>query len=117
MTSHTFVVPTRPMAKGRPRVTKSGQVYTPQNTQKFEKAVKEAYDGPLFPESPLAVSMLLYGDRAEVTIEDIDSDKAVLTGDTDNYVKAVLDALNGVAYVDDKWVYVLHAQKFPKGAL
>ena len=34
-----------------------------------------------------------------------------LSGDIDNYAKAVLDALNGVAYNDDKQIVVLMLEK------
>lgn len=33
-------------------------------------------------------------------------------GDLDNYCKAALDALNGIAYVDDGRVFRLHAAKY-----
>ena len=31
--------------------------------------------------------------------------------DTDNLVKGVTDALNGIAYADDRYIYVLQAEK------
>ena len=34
------------------------------------------------------------------------------SGDIDNYVKAIADGLNGIAYEDDKQVTELHAFKF-----
>lgn len=34
--------------------------------------------------------------------------------DADNIAKAVLDALNGVAYADDKQVVILESRKFPR---
>jgi Holliday junction resolvase RusA-like endonuclease len=37
--------------------------------------------------------------------------KSKLTSDIDNYAKAVLDALNGVAYTDDKQVVCLYLEK------
>lgn len=33
-------------------------------------------------------------------------------GDLDNHVKAVLDALNGICFIDDRQVTEIHAQKF-----
>ena len=33
-------------------------------------------------------------------------------GDVDNFLKAVMDALNGICYVDDRQVIEVHARKF-----
>jgi Holliday junction resolvase RusA-like endonuclease len=38
-------------------------------------------------------------------------EESKLRGDVDNYVKSLLDGLNGVAYDDDKQVVNLHAYK------
>ena len=37
--------------------------------------------------------------------------KSRLTGDIDNYAKSILDALNGVAYTDDKQIVCLYLEK------
>jgi Holliday junction resolvase RusA-like endonuclease len=37
--------------------------------------------------------------------------KSKLTGDIDNYAKSILDALNGVAYADDKQIVSLYLEK------
>jgi Holliday junction resolvase RusA-like endonuclease len=37
--------------------------------------------------------------------------KSELRGDIDNYAKSVLDALNGVAFKDDKQVIILELEK------
>jgi len=34
-----------------------------------------------------------------------------LRGDTDNYLKLLLDGLNGVAFVDDKCVMIVRGEK------
>jgi Holliday junction resolvase RusA-like endonuclease len=80
---------------------------------RYEREVKDAYDGPLF-EGPLTVSIDLFVDRSEITLTEIDSEKAALAGDVDNYAKSHLDALNGVAYIDDRQVYELRVEKHPR---
>jgi Holliday junction resolvase RusA-like endonuclease len=48
----------------------------------------------------------------EITITPLDpSHTSKLRGDTDNYLKLVCDALNGVAYPDDKAVMVIRGEK------
>ena len=112
MSEHSFTVDRRPKAKGRPRSTKTGHVYTPATTREYEKAVKDAYKssgGPKF-EGPIEVNISVYKDHVDVTIKDIENESK-LRGDADNYAKSILDGLNRVAYEDDKQVHTLHVEK------
>ena len=108
-----FVVHGKPQGKARPRFSrKSGTVYTPK---------KKAY---------LDVNGLLYPDDVYIRIQV----KAVfpvptswsktkklgayegiirpaVKPDGDNILKVVMDALNGIAYVDDKQVVYCSCQK------
>lgn len=94
-------------------MTKGGTTYTPKATQEYEKAVAAAYDGPMF-EGPVSMQIDLYWESAHVRISDYESEKASLQGDVDNYAKSISDALNKVAYTDDKLVYELTVRKHPK---
>lgn len=110
--NYRFTVPNRPRAKGRPRMTRRGRVYTPKSTHEFERHVAASYGkGPTF-EGPVSVSIIFSKDKTKVYIKSIpESTKSSLTGDIDNYCKALLDGLNGVAWEDDKIVYHLKAEK------
>jgi Holliday junction resolvase RusA-like endonuclease len=113
MSEHSFTVNRRPKAKGRPRSTKTGHVYTPATTREYETAVKDAYKssgGPKFL-GPVNVNISVYKDHVDVTIKDIDDNGCKLRGDLDNYIKSILDGLNKVAYLDDKQVHELQAEK------
>ena len=107
----------RPRAKQRPRMSKRGFAYTPKTTALHEAAIAEMYKGPLFAEGDLAVRLRFVHDQIELEIERVQPNPEVeqpvkrLRGDIDNYVKSVLDALNGVAYSDDKQIVVLFAEK------
>jgi len=47
-----------------------------------------------------------------IIVERVDLDsKSKLRGDIDNYVKTILDALNGIAWVDDNQVVKVTAIK------
>jgi Holliday junction resolvase RusA-like endonuclease len=93
----SFTVPGAPVPKARPRVTKTGHTYTPKRTKDYEDEVAgcfiEAYQGarPAFPNQDVGLHVLVY-----------ESGKRY--ADVDNYLKIVSDALNGLAYTDDKQV-------------
>lgn len=112
-----------PFAKQRPRATKKGRyitIYTPRETKLYENKVKTAYN-------KIYSSKQLKGDLT-VEIEGIFSvpksipnkkAKQMLNGeiphikkpDCDNMAKVCLDALNGVAYMDDAQINTLNIYK------
>lgn len=99
---HRFTVRGHPIAKARPRFS-GKHVYTPKRTLTAQASIAEAYDGPFF-EGPVSVSCVFSKDRTVITITELEEDPSVLRGDTTNYLKTVEDALNGVAYEDDRQV-------------
>lgn len=89
-------IPGTPVPKQRPRLV-SGRVFTPSKTHAAEELIawKARAAGVRISTSDVSVTVGFHftGKRR---------------GDIDNLVKTVLDALNGVAYVDDR--QVLHLQ-------
>lgn len=92
--------------KERPRASKTGKMYTPERTRKFEASV--AAWGRDYFYKPVA-----YPVRVELTVYDKTEDAFLIEasmkgltasehGDLDNYEKAICDALNGIAWSDDK---------------
>lgn len=56
-------------------------------------------------EGEVAVHIVVDTEGTAVIVERVDLDvKTKLRGDLDNYIKTVLDALNGVAWKDDSQV-------------
>jgi Holliday junction resolvase RusA-like endonuclease len=110
MREYSFVVPIRPKVKTRPRVLKNGHTYTEKATKIYESAVSQCYSGPKF-DGQVEVSIVFKPTESVVTIRESDQVKSPLRGDVDNYGKAVLDALNGVAYDDDRQIAVLRLVK------
>lgn len=108
MNRYELTIPMRPVAKARPRSTirydKSGrpyiQTFTPTNTKEAEAVIAlhwlEKY-GQTWIEDELEVSVLFYMPNKQ-------------RGDLDNYIKTVSDALNNVAYKDDKQIIKLYSQ-------
>nr|DAM12768.1 MAG TPA: Endodeoxyribonuclease RusA [Caudoviricetes sp.] len=118
-----FVVEGEPQGKARPRFSRrSGTVYTPAKTAKYEKEIRQAFldaGGKMIPAgSYVAVTVDAYFSipksytkrkRLECEHNIKRPDKKP---DIDNVVKVVLDALNKVAYEDDKQVIGVICRKW-----
>ena len=126
-----FTVPGEPQSKARPRFYHNGkfvQTYTPEKTVNYENLVKLAWmqraeepfseairklDGAIRAEIvaffpiPKSASKKKHAQMADGKIRPITVKK-----DLDNVCKAVLDALNGIAYDDDRQVVEILAYKF-----
>lgn len=116
----TFTVPGEPQGKARPRFDSvRHRTYTPIKTKHYEELIAECYQlagGHLFDEPVLVRVLACYG----VPVSISKKRRELLLGqgeavkrkpDLDNVVKAVLDALNLIAYNDDKQVVSLIAAK------
>lgn len=95
-------------AKERPRKGAGGRFYTPKDTVEFEKKValwgKRHFEAPV--NYPLWVALTIYDETFDEELIDLAFyDLTHSThGDVDNYAKAILDALNHVAWRDDKQI-------------
>jgi crossover junction endodeoxyribonuclease RusA len=91
----TMSLPGDPMAKARPRVTKTGHAYTPEHTRAAERAIvaqaQMAMDGDAPLDRPVGIAVDFYCATKRRT-------------DGDNMLKLVTDALNGVVYEDDSLI-------------
>jgi len=93
-------------------MTRSGHAYTPAKTRAFEDKLKQAYaeaplPGPM--EGPLNVHVILYLEKPKASKG---REFPSVRPDLDNYVKAILDAADGIIWKDDGQICVLHAHKF-----
>lgn len=85
-------------------MTRRGKAFTPQRTKDAEARLAEQYDGPKF-DGEVGIDICLNKDSIIIDIWDLDYEaQKTLRGDADNYAKTVLDALNGVAWEDDRQV-------------
>lgn len=120
-----FIIEGKPQGKARPRFSrKSGTVYTPSKTKQYEKAIRTALLNRLYeeledydPAGYISIKVDAYfpvpkswnkAKKASALAGDI---YPTSKPDIDNIQKAVLDALNGVAYEDDKQVVRIVATK------
>lgn len=116
-----FTVPGKPFGKARPRKGKFG-IYNPKENVAYEKKITEAYINTLghIPEptdKPVWINIEAHYPIPKQTPKK--KRELMLAGkmlplirpDGDNIVKSVLDALNGVAYFDDKQVVLIRVNK------
>ena len=118
-----ITIPGKPVGKARPRFRRAGFkviTYTPDESKKYEKEVARIYKqsiGVLYTDITLRVRIL-----AKFPIPESWSKKnkdRALKGeikpnkkrDLGNIARIILDALNGVAYTDDKQVTSLEIEK------
>jgi Holliday junction resolvase RusA-like endonuclease len=116
-----IIIGGEPVAKGRPRATRRGFVYTPAATRKYEAhgrlAAQLAMDGR--PPITVPVSTKIVIDLPVPTSWSSKRRNAALRGDicptsrpdADNYIKAALDAINEIVVTDDSLVVELVATK------
>lgn len=116
----SFIIPGAPKGKGRPRVTRHG-TYTPKATVEWENYIKNCYRQQCpdiyFGEESIKISAVAYVTplkkykKAETKAALANEFHPSSKPDTDNIMKGVLDALNGVAFSDDRYIYDLHIIK------
>lgn len=105
--------------KARPRFSKYGHVYTTPKTRAYEKIVKTTAIDNNVPciTTALKIKIMVYKSIpksfSKVKRKQANEGKIfpVVKPDIDNYVKSVLDGLNGVLFVDDKQIVDFRAVK------
>lgn len=117
----SFVVDGEPVAKARPRLSRHG-VYTPKKTSDYEKriaaACRTAIRDMQLLECAIALHIRAYFKPAASTpkyklpLMDSGDIRPTKKPDADNVAKAICDALNGIAWIDDSQVVTLAVEKF-----
>lgn len=118
---YTLTLPGKPVAKGRPKFTKTGHAYTPGKTRGAEAVLREAfqwqYPRHIALAGPVRMTVIFYmpipegmkkADRIAAEAEQLWHTKKP---DADNMLKLVTDALNGLAFWDDSQICDVRAKK------
>ena len=124
MTSISFTIPGKPVAKGRPRASSAGgfaKMYADKKTAIYENLVRlkaevEMNGAPPFT-GPIIFEVVAYVQIPVSKTKKIQ--EAMRTGlmhptgksDLDNYVKSCSDGCNAVVFADDAQIVELHAKK------
>ena len=111
-----ITIPGRPVPKGRPRISYRGRsviLYTPPETENYEKGVaragKEACESPAT--GPVEMEIAVYfNTQTKVYTKGGRRRLGTLPG-LDNCVKSIVDGLKKVAYVDDRQVTRILAER------
>ena len=118
-----FTIP-QVSGKGRPRFARQGtfvKTYTDSKTLTYEKSIQTYAKQAMGSTSPLIGAVAAYlhigipippsysKTRQKACIEGLE--RPTKKPDIDNIVKAVLDGMNGIVYLDDKQVVDLHLTK------
>lgn len=118
-----FTIPGKPTGKGRPRFSRYGHTYTPEQTTNYENLVKVCFKQAYPRAEPFPQKIELCADiKAYYPIPASTSKikkqkmkdgvyKPTVKPDVDNVTKIILDSLNGIAYHDDAQIVVLRAEK------
>lgn len=115
MTSVSFTVEGKPKGKARHRTTRSGHTYTPAATKAAEREIAWTFR-KVAGRCPIMTGAVALNVEAVFRVpkawswrmrEEALEGKIPFTGkpDADNILKLVMDALNGVAWVDDSQVH------------
>lgn len=113
-------VPVTPVGKARPRMTKTGHVYTPSKTKDFEALIAMCWEtqtncGKVPGRTPICAFVEarfpIPKSATKKRRERLKSAPHTKKPDADNVAKACLDALNHIAYDDDSGIFLLVVNK------
>ena len=112
--TYTFVIPGKPVAKGRPKFAKPGikaRVYTPDATRQWERGakliIKAAMRGKPLLEGAVKADFELYMPKPKRLKRKYPTTKP----DATNTIKAAEDAMNGIVFIDDAQITRITAFK------
>lgn len=111
----SFIVPIKPIAKERPRVTKRygfARTYTPAKTANYEKLFRNYADQAMSKENlipsnvPVKVSISFVFKKPKKPAYHVPT-----KSDLDNLLKSAMDAMNGICWIDDRLIFHIDADK------
>lgn len=116
---YNFTINGECVPKARPRFSKYGHVYTTPKTRAYEKIVKTTAIDKNVPciTTALKIKIMVYKSipksfsKEKRRLAESGKILPVVKPDIDNYVKAVLDGLNGILFLDDKQICDLSVGK------
>ncbi len=114
-----ITIPGRPIGKERPRLSMRGRtavIYTPEHTRAYEETVgicaRTAYHRPLKGWLKVIIRAYLDPERRQKYMKKsgVISSTKMRVPDLDNVIKAILDGMSKIVYVDDQQVKQIVAE-------
>lgn len=115
-----LTVPGEPMGKARARMTRAGIMYTPKKTVNYETLIRELFivkypdfhplDGPVRMDLSAWLKIPKTSKKKTEAME-AGEIRPTKKPDMSNILKAVEDALNTLAYLDDKQIVEIEIEK------
>ena len=112
--TQTFKI--NPVPASRPRVSR-WSTYYPKKYTKFKKDMEaltsemETTPSEKLVSVELEFGIMIQKSWSKKKREELNNTYCSNNSDIDNYIKAILDSLNGIVYIDDKQVVELFAKK------
>lgn len=119
-----IVIPIDPVAQGRPRITVRGgypHAYDPPKSRQYKHEIqhylKTQYPDMTPSSRPLVITLRFYRSvpKSFSKKKKEAAEEAVLVPvtkpDLDNYIKGMLDAMNGILWEDDRQIVGIYASK------
>lgn len=112
--THRFNI--NPVPASRPRVSR-WSTYYPKKYTKFKKEMEaltsemETTPSEKLVSVELEFGIMIPKSWSKKKKEELNNTYCSNNSDIDNYIKAILDSLNGIVYIDDKQVVELFAKK------
>lgn len=115
-----LTIPGEPIGKARPRMTRTGIVYTPKKTLNYETLIRELFiikypnfqpiDGPVHLHLSAWLKIPKVSKKKVAAMESGEI-RPTKKPDMSNILKSVEDALNTLAYQDDKQIVEVEIKK------
>lgn len=106
MSEHQFTYYGEVRGQARPRFSKFG-AYKPKKDKDYEQAIRDAYinsGGKNYGKSPIVLRIDIYREIPKSRPRYLRYEMDTFKPDATNVAKSVEDALNGIAYDDDKQI-------------
>lgn len=115
-----IIIETNPVSQLRPRIS-GNRMYDPKKVRDYKKYIawetkRQWKKEPL--QGAVKIKIDIYRDiqktesKKNKKLKDEGVIRPTVKSDLDNYLKAVLDAMNKIAYVDDSQIVEINARKF-----